>query len=82
MDSKLNTEEIWKNIHCPICNEKRKNTKKNKVWFDNALSDRKNGKMIFYCTNHDDPVHFMIQLFIVKDVLVSVKQYVFHGRLP
>jgi hypothetical protein len=75
----------WQNIRCPIpsCNEKRKNTNKNKVWFDSNLSDKKKGKMVFYCTNHSPTyIHFVIQIFRVKDQIISVRQYVFTDRLP
>lgn len=74
----------WDNIHCPLCGEKRKNTKTTKVRYDPLLSDKKKGKMVFMCTNHppNDWIQFVIQVFEVNDVIVSVRSYVFQDRLP
>lgn len=78
----------WDNICCPLCNEKRKNTNKNKVWFDKVLSDKPRGKMVFYCTNitkpkaHKNRIHFEIRYFEVDDDIVSIKAIVVEGRLP
>lgn len=72
----------WKNIFCPVCGEKRKNTNKNKIHFDEILSDKQKGKMVFYCTNHEPRIHIVISLFLVKDDIVSVRAYVFQDRLP
>lgn len=72
----------WEKIHCPICGEKRKNTNKNKVIYDPMLSEKKKGKMVFFCTNHDHRIHFCIQYFAVKDDIMSVRAYVFQDRLP
>jgi hypothetical protein len=70
----------WENIFCPICGEKRKNTRKNKVWYDPKLSDKSKGKMVFYCTNHDPRIHFVLEVFEVKNDIVSVRAYVFQDR--
>jgi hypothetical protein len=72
----------WQTIFCPVCGEKRKNTKKNKVWFDPRLSEKQKGKMTFYCTNHNPRIHFVMQEFIVDDDTVSVSAYVFQDRKP
>lgn len=69
-------------IHCPVCNEKKKD-RNSKVHYDPQLSDRGVGKNVYFCTNHGDNfIHFVIQLFEVDDVIISVRQYVFSGRLP
>ncbi len=72
----------WKNIHCPICGEKRKNTTKNKVWFDYALSDKSKGKMVFYCTNHTPRYYFVFKYYSVDDDFTSMKIYIMQDRLP
>jgi len=72
----------WSNIHCSICGEKRKNTKTNKVWFDPKLSDKKKGKMVFMCLNHNPRIHFVIEVFEVNDDISSVRNYVFQDRKP
>ena len=72
----------WENVHCPLCHEKRKNTNRNKVWFDKMLSDKSKGKMVFFCTNHESLIHFVIEVFEVHNVIISVRQYVFDGRKP
>ena len=72
----------WKNIFCPICGEKRKNTKRNKVWFDSKLSDKKKGKMVFMCLNHNPRIHFVIEIFEVNDDIASVRNYVFWDKKP
>lgn len=74
--------DFWENIRCPVCGEKRKNTRKNKVWFDPNLSEKKKGKMVYYCTNHEFNLHFILRVFEVDNVIVSVNTYVFHDRLP
>lgn len=69
-------------IHCPVCNEKKKD-RNSKVHYDGVLSDRKLNKNVYFCTNHgDNYIHFVIQVFEVEDVIVSVRQYIFSGRLP
>lgn len=72
----------WENIHCPLCGEKRKNTPKTKVRYDPMLSDKKKGKMVFFCTNHEPRIHFVIQVFHVDDDIISLRAYVFQDRLP
>ncbi len=72
----------WENIHCSLCGEKRKNTKKNKVWYDPALSSKSKGKMVFMCLNHEPRIHFVVEFFEVNDDIVSVRNYVFHDRKP
>lgn len=72
----------WQNIFCPLCGEKRKNTKRNKVWYDPALSDKKKGKMVYYCTNHKQSIHFIMQVFEVNDTIASVRVYVLYDRKP
>lgn len=72
----------WENIRCPVCHEKRKNTKKNKIFYDPLLSDKKKGKMCFTCTNHKHFIMFVTQVHTVKNVIVSVKQFVFQDRMP
>ena len=72
----------WENIRCPECHEKRKNTKKNKIFYDPLLSDKKKGKMTFHCTNHEHFIMFVTQVYTVKDVVVSIRQFVFQDRLP
>ncbi|MCV0393667.1 MAG: hypothetical protein K5790_10335 [Nitrosopumilus sp.] len=74
----------WQKVKCPhpSCSEIRKNTPKNKIHFDSNMSDRKKGKMVFWCTNHNPWIHFVIQIFKVKNQIVSVRQYVFKDRLP
>ncbi len=72
----------WEKIECPICHEKRKNTKKNKIFYDPLLSDKKKGKMCFTCTNHKHFIMFVTQIHTVNDVIVSVRQFVFQDRLP
>lgn len=72
----------WENVRCPECNEKRKNTKKNKIFYNPDMSDRKKRKMVFHCTNHKHFIMFVIQKYVVKDVVVSVRQFVFQDRLP
>lgn len=78
------TDEInWEKVVCPVCFEQRKNTKNNKVRYDPLLSDKKKGKMVFFCTNHKDTfIHFVIQVFKVKDQIISVRQFVFQDRMP
>jgi len=71
----------WESIMCPICHEKRKNTKKNKIFYDPLLSDRKKGKMTFHCTNHKHFIMFVTQVHTVKNVIVSVRQFVFQDRI-
>ncbi len=80
------TKVDWLNISC-FCGEKRKNTKSNKVWFDEGLSDKQKGIMVFFCTNnnpkfHSGRIHFTIKIFDVKDDIVSVKLNVMRGELP
>ncbi len=72
----------WENIHCPVCNEKKKQGKNNKVWFDRLLSDKSKGKMVFYCTNHPSLIHFVTEVFDVNNAIISVRQYVFTDRKP
>lgn len=72
----------WKNIFCPVCGEKRKNTRKNKLWFDHALSDKDQGKMTFYCTNHEPRFYFVFKYYAVADDISSVRVYFFQDRLP
>jgi len=72
----------WQKVECPICHEKRKNTKKNKVFFNLDLSNKQKRKMVFHCTNHEHFIMFTIQIFTVKDVIVSVRQFVFQDRIP
>jgi hypothetical protein len=63
---------------CPDCFEILKNSKLNKVWFDPKLSNKKKGRMVYYCTNHSNPIHFVVEKFYVKDSLVSIRNYVFY----
>ena len=72
----------WTNIHCIQCGEKRKNTNKNKIWFDNALTDKKKGKMVFYCTNHNPRFYFVVKFYTVDDDASAVRTYVMRDRLP
>jgi len=72
----------WKNIFCPICGEKRKNTKRNKVWFDPKLSDKKKGKMVFYCTNHEPRIHIILEGWEVYDDVITVNTYVAWDKKP
>lgn len=72
----------WANIHC-ICGEKRKDTSKhNKVHYDPKLSDKKKGKMVFFCTNHDPRLYFVIEIFMVNDDIVSMRRYCMQDRKP
>jgi len=77
---KRNSLVDWENIHCPICGEKRKDSKKNKVWYDPSLSEKKKGKMVFYCTNHEPRIHFVLEFFKVYNDIISVRAYVFQDR--
>lgn len=72
----------WSKVECPVCHEKRKNTKRNKIFYNPDLSDRKKRKMVFHCTNHEHFIMFVIQVFKVKNVITSVRQFVFQDRLP
>lgn len=72
----------WENIHCPICGEKRKNTRNNKVWYDPKLSDKKKGKIVFFCTNHPQSIHFVVEVFEVHDAIATVRVYVIYDRKP
>lgn len=72
----------WKKVECPVCHEKRKNTKRNKIFYNPDLSSKKKGIMVFHCTNHEHFIMFTFKVFLVKNVIVSVKQYVFTDRIP
>ena len=87
--SKMTTEVDkfdWQKVKCPdpSCDQVRKNTPSNKIWFDSGMSDKAKGKMVFFCTDtrHDQPLHFMIKLFIVNNVVFSCNEYVFKSRIP
>lgn len=67
---------------CPVCFEIMKNTDKNKVWFDPKLSKKKKGIMIYYCTNHEQNLHFSVEVFYVKDTIASARNYAMYGVLP
>lgn len=68
-------------ILCPICGEKKKD-RKSKVHYDPNLSDRSKNKLVYFCTNHEDHLFFTREIFKVKNVIVSVRQYIFYGRIP
>jgi len=72
----------WENIRCPLCHEKRKNTKTNKITFQPLLSDKKKGKLTFLCSNHEHFIMFVTQVHTVNDVVVAVRTFVFQDRLP
>ena len=73
----------WEDIHCVLCGEKRKSTSKNnKIWYDPKLSDKKKGKMVLMCLNHNPRIHFVVEVFTVNDDIVSVRRYVFQDRKP
>lgn len=83
MDKWILTEKLdWDKVVCPVCHEQRKNTPKNKIVYDPLMSDKKKGKMVFHCGNHDRFIMFVIQVFKVKDNIISVRQFVFQDRLP
>ena len=44
----------------------------------NKGKDKKKGRMVYYCTNHSNPIHFVVEKFYVKDSLVSIRNYVFY----
>jgi len=60
---------------------RKERTQKNKIFYDPLLSDKKKGKMCFTCTNHKHFIMFVTQIHIVKNVIVSVRQFVFQDRL-
>lgn len=72
----------WQNIYCQFCGEKRKNTKKNKVFYDSYLSRAKKGIHTFYCTNHSVWLYWTVEIHEVKDAIRSVRNFVFHNKLP
>ena len=72
----------WDNIHCVLCGEKRKNTKKNKVWFDPKLSEKKKGKMVFMCLNHNPRIFFCVEGFAVNDDISSMRIYTVWDKKP
>ena len=72
----------WNNIHCVLCGEKRKNTKKNKIHFDPKLSDKSKGKMVFFCTNHNPRIYFVVEIFEVNDDISSMRIYVMWDKKP
>lgn len=68
-------------VFCPKCGQQKK-SHKNKVWYDPMLSDLKKGKIVYYCTNHEPSIHFVLQEFSVNNVLASVRVYVFQDKKP
>ena len=73
----------WDNIHCVACGEKRKPTSKNnKVWYDPKLSEKSKGKMVFFCTNHDPRIYFVVEIFAVNDDISSMRIYCVHDKKP
>lgn len=78
------TELDWENIRCPVCHIKRmRNSKNNKIFFSEEMSNRKKRRMTFHCTNHGETyIHFVIEVFYVEDQIVSVNDFVFKDKLP
>jgi len=73
----------WEKVVCPVCHEQRKNTPRNKIWSDAFLTDKKQGKMVFFCTNHEpNNIYFIIQVLTVNDQEFTVRQFVLDKRLP
>lgn len=65
-----------------FCGEKRKKTKYNTIWYDPKLSRVKKGIRVFFCTNHPVRIYWSVETFEVKDDLNSMRNYVFHDKLP
>ena len=73
------TEQV---VTCPECGEVKK-FHKSKVFFDPLLSDKSKGRFVYFCTNHEPQnIHWVYEKFVVKNVIISIRQYVFEGRLP